>query len=524
MTSRIQRVEIPCGQGGLNGTRDLSRFPLTDLTVADDVTYEDGTWRKDGGAVKVNTTALSGSPRVLGLWDFVLNNGSQYLVAATGDGKIVTVVTGGIGSTLQTGLAANRLTVFVEGGGGTTKKLFRFNGADPVGVTSNGTTMSTISGPTADWTGTNQPTFGTLHNSYLWALGNANAPDRLYRSNLADHEDFSTVGQTATFNIFPGESGGLVSACSYKGRLFLFKQRGIYWLDDSNVATADLATGLGTIVRRLTTAVGLAGPRAWCYIPDDVLFLGSDGLIHRLSGVNALGDAALSGMMHEELGNVMHTELNHAAMSGIVADYYGAKSKAIFCLPQRNSTVNNRKLILDFRKGSPPQAAWSVRDVCESLCIRKDANGMFRPCIGDGSGFVWMLDDASRAKDGVGYNFRAGTREIDLVENVSALVNLQYLEVTQRVSGTVRLQVDVELDGAFSQSLVFNESVVGDAIPSFTIGTSALVDAGIVTSRQLLLGDAKRMKLTSSDATLASDPNIVSMVLGFTPGAESRGG
>ena len=50
--SEIQIFEIPCGQGGLNYSQTISKFPIEDLSYCDNVTYEDDTWQKEGGGNK----------------------------------------------------------------------------------------------------------------------------------------------------------------------------------------------------------------------------------------------------------------------------------------------------------------------------------------------------------------------------------------------------------------------------------------------------------------------------------------
>lgn len=200
--SDIQIIEIPCGQGGLNYSKSISGYPVQDLRYCDNLTYEDDTWQKEGGATKINTTALTDSPTVTGLHDFWTNSSTQIKIAATNDGKIVSFTTTGIVNTLATGLGIDRQTVFIEGyGEGSTRKLFAFNGYDSPQVTSDGVTAMGIANPPADWSGTNQPTAGTRHNNRMWAWGNLNYPHMVYYSRSEDNEDFTGYETTTETEI-----------------------------------------------------------------------------------------------------------------------------------------------------------------------------------------------------------------------------------------------------------------------------------------------------------------------------------
>ena len=59
-----QRVEIPLGDDGLTGTKNFSEVKPTELLSAVNITYEDGTLEKEGGADKYNSTPISGNPTI----------------------------------------------------------------------------------------------------------------------------------------------------------------------------------------------------------------------------------------------------------------------------------------------------------------------------------------------------------------------------------------------------------------------------------------------------------------------------
>src|SRR6266511_2590919 len=84
-----QIVEIEIGQDGLTGTKNLSVATPKDLLDATDITYENGTIQKEGGASKYNTTPFpNGSTSILGGWDWWPDPITQRMVIYAGNGSV----------------------------------------------------------------------------------------------------------------------------------------------------------------------------------------------------------------------------------------------------------------------------------------------------------------------------------------------------------------------------------------------------------------------------------------------------
>ena len=83
-----QVFPIPVGQGGLVGTKDQAEISPDRLIVARNLSFEGRTLRKEGGAAKYNSTAITGAPTILGGWDWWPTDGVQRMVVAASDGAI----------------------------------------------------------------------------------------------------------------------------------------------------------------------------------------------------------------------------------------------------------------------------------------------------------------------------------------------------------------------------------------------------------------------------------------------------
>ena len=110
-------VELPIGKDGFTGTRNLSETLPSQLIQAMNVEYSDGPVTKEGGSVKYNSSAISGTPVVLGGWDWFPSAGTQRMIVYTDDGKLLKDTGGGdFTVTLATGLdTAAAYPLFVGG-------------------------------------------------------------------------------------------------------------------------------------------------------------------------------------------------------------------------------------------------------------------------------------------------------------------------------------------------------------------------------------------------------------------------
>jgi hypothetical protein len=414
----------------------------------------------DTSLVQLYRFVTAPTPTIIALHDWRPTSTVQHLVTATQDGILYSDEgTGNLDAvTLASGLSTTaRPGKFVEGGkeaAANNRKLFYFNGVNAPRVrTGGGGTMTALSLPPADWSGTNQPVFGIIHRNRLAACGNLNDPHRLYLSTLADHQDFQGAG-TLSFAVYPSLGDRLYSGVSLQGLLWLAKwPRGIFWLDDSDPDTANWE------VQPLTDAIGAAPtPYAMLRIDNDAMLLAADGTFHLLGAVasGVVRDSNLSELLHH--AQWLRDNLNLGKLSNAVSVYYPHKKWAVWGLTSKNAQTNDLTVLFDFSRmvGSigqeplPPMFFKSSRDLVDSLALRLEADQIERPMLGEG-GYVFLLDRASRTKDGASDNFVSWeTPATDFAAVAPALAGREkafdhlVLDLTP-TSGT--LTIDVEIDG-----------------------------------------------------------------------------
>lgn len=524
MAYRGETVNLPVGAQGFSGSRNPSKMGPGHFSYVEGVDYDGGVLVKDGGAEPLNATELGSGAVVLGGFNWSPSGGlhNDIVFLDTGD-VLKDTGAGTFATTVATGLDEPTVypPVFAAGGGetvGDVRKLFMFSDANQVQVLPGTTnTMADIAGPAADWTAA-FPIGGCLHDLRMWAYGVATDPHRLYYTGTADHEDFTLGG---TLPIYPGEGEIIVAAVSFRGLLLVFKRpKGIYVVDTRDPTIANWR------VEKLNTAIGMAGPLCLAQISNDLLFLDKGGNFHLMSAVQDFGDINTSNIGQiSDISTFMRSDSSLTNLQKATGAWYAARSKAWFMVPQVGSIINNLRIVVDFADPQVgPRFTLSRRDVGVSLWMRPDAQGVEKPTLGDDAGFVWLMDEEERNKDGVAYDFAFDTADTDLSFADPALAskskNGQFLEIVADVINESVLTVTPLWDGQPSTPINFDFGGAGAPLGSFTLDVDALAAAGIVTVRRRLDGSGRRIKLMAENTVLDDEIRVSEFRLGFTVGDE----
>lgn len=237
-------ANIILGQMGLYTDDPQTITPANALIKANNIQYTFGSVEKVGGSSRLNANHVL--PAGVGaFFDWWPDPSTQRLIAACKDGKIYKY-NSPLGSYFEVTpeasapatLLINNQTYMMSGGSealGSANKLFIYNGRDiPQVIEGDSLTRRNIALPAADWTGTNQPTFGIIHRGHHFAFGNRNLPHQVYISPADNQEDF-TGSSSLTASVYPGQGEKLISGFIYKNVLYLIKYpSGLYQLIDTD--------------------------------------------------------------------------------------------------------------------------------------------------------------------------------------------------------------------------------------------------------------------------------------------------
>jgi hypothetical protein len=525
MASRWLVAEIPLVTRGLFGTKNYNEVPIDGLIDADGLTFEDGNLRKEGGAVLYNSSAITGTPSILGGHDWNHNGSTQKMVIAADDGKLYKDDgTGTFAVTLKSGLTVsiNTVPVFIEGGkegAANNRKLFIYTGTNQVQVLSaDGATTADIATPPADWA-TNYPLFGVNHEGRMWGGGNPNDPHRMYYSTLTDHEDFTSEG-SGTMAVFPGEGETLVNAFSFKGYIVCFKYpRGIYIIDTRPVSFFDWK------VWRYSGSVGAAWTGAMAVIENDIVFIDPNADIRTISSVDDfsnIGTFSLSDV--NKMDDWFRDNLDFSKYKQWRCIYYNLKREVQFALTGIGTTDNNYRVVFDTWQPSIPRFRYSSRDTPVSMWLR-NVSGKSTLMMGEDAGFIYTLDNATRSKNGNAYSGVFQTPHLDMSHLDSALStrrkNLHFLEVVSEPTGNNSLNCDIYHDNKLRQTITFNlNNNTGGALGSFVLGTSTLGSSTLITRKKRLTGGGRRISIRGANNAAGEDISISRMYVHFHVGDE----
>ena len=478
----VQTLNI--GLGGLHTDDPDTQILPTDMKRAINVTFEGNKASKAPGAIRYNQTSL-GSP-ISEAIDWWPDDVTQRLIAVTSDGLVhrminsvsQDIVTNTLDTT-QKNLQITKQCMIVQGGAEealSNRKLFIFTGNNPIQVISgDATTRYNISLAALDWLkkdqitpSTNQPSAGLIHNNRLWCWGNINNPHTLYASNPDNHEDFQTLDVATFWQVFPGEQQGILACYVFKNRMFIFKYPyGIYYLDDSN---ADITTWA---IRKYMDNFGAASAHSGATILNDMYFANSFGTITSASAVQYYGGFDMADLLvNTRTANYVRDNISP---QGQIARYmisYEAKKQLLVSYRSASSTYNDSVLYVDFASPQQtPKVAWWTHYQPNCMFLQKDINNVPRPCYGANDGFIYLMDQKNRSINGQGYLMDIMTPAIDFNTTQTSVMALpgqmtevnkifDFLEITGEATGKWNLNVDVFIDGKFSETLQFTNSLL----------------------------------------------------------------
>lgn len=514
-----QQAHIPLGQLGLFTDVPSGEVPRGALIKASNVSYETGLITKAPGSLRYNTQVLPAG--IVAAHDFWSDISNQRLIAACSNGSIYIDIGDrvfGSAVAVKTGLSGlDPRSMFIEGGNetaGRNKKLFFFSPNNQVQVLSgNGSTFAEIADPAADWATPNYPTFGFIHRNRLWAF----AKQIAYASDTGDHEDFDT--NFLTQNVFPGEGGNLVGGFVFRGRAFVFKEGGfVYYLDDSD-ADSD-----NWFWRKLAANFGLASPHSVVQIANDMVAVNESGSPISYSAVDALGDIESADIFRIlQIENYVRENTSLAGIEMMHSLYYEEKKQAFFTWRKSYNTKNDTLIHIDMNKQQPRVAFWP-KDQVNCFAFRRGMDKVRRPIYGSDDGYIYLMDREDRLVGGSGYTgeFKIGHTDFRFLDERIAHKNklFDYLAVEFKPQGTWNLEVDVYIDGSFSETISFSMDVRDDGLDSFTLDTDALGREETQTIQKPLHGSGRRISFHCRGTGANQNFAIASFTIGFRASAE----
>lgn len=483
------------------------RLRIPFLVNAENIIYElDGAVHKMGGGTRLNSTAITAAPDVLGIFDYWKSGTAlspvQKRIAHAGT-QIWKEDLDGVWDSIATGLESGKIPAYmvfndivVMATDSTTDVPQKWNQTDA--------STSNLGGTPPNFS------FAVAHKNRGWAAGVAANPSRLHFTVLEDVEDWVGSG-SGSIDISP-DDGDIITGLwpEHKDRLWVFKgpNHGSIHMITGSAPTGSDAFARVPFVRGIG-AVNHNGIRAW---GDDLAFASHLGL-HSLAATDAFGDFS-EAFLSFPFGSYYKDSLNHARLEFTWAANYRGRGLLCWTFSRAGQTENDVILAMDYRFRPFRWSQWFVPNAA-SLALVSNSS-VPELWAGDYSGFVLRLDRVDRNMAGTAYNGRATLPFVNFgnswIEKTAAkaFIGLQ-------PKGNYNLTFGFLRDNGTQQTVTVSQAggdVLGTATANqFTLDTSTLAGGRFVTQPLDLEGTFLDLQIELSNTGNNEDMEVHSVGL-----------
>jgi hypothetical protein len=435
------------------------------MTDVENINLHRGGRETRGGVAKVNATAISGSPRIMGLFQFRKKNGNTFIVTGTADGKIQQNY-----AELKTGLATNAVFTFEV----FNDTLYICNGVDRPqtwdGVAASTSNLTNI--PT-DWSGTNFPKRIVKHGrgaaEALWAFGVASQLGAVYASGT-DTDNFSDA-QVTKINIETGDGFGIVGMEEFGDRLIAMGKQRPYLIDDLDASRAnwgyDAAQWEG----------GVGNDRLLVKTPNDLIAMSEDGEIYSVITTQTVGDYRAASIVRPAH---IHTWIKDNVDLSRIDDFhmiYDSVLRAIKVFVVRNGQTKV-DTVLVFFIDRPPEEAWSKHrfssvDFASASTLARVSAGNWKVYVGGHVGHVYELESTVATDDGL-YYYSGFTTIANTFDNprIRKQYDTAWLVLKPQGNEEIKSNITVDCQAITSEFFLVDElgNFVVDELGNFVVG------------------------------------------------------
>jgi len=511
------------GAAGFNANPNIDGLPPTAIvSPSRNINLHEGGIGKRGGTAHVDAAAHSGAPRIVGIYDYTLIAGTQFVVRATGDGKIYKDIT----TTIKTGLGTNKIADFAY----FNNKLYFANGNDrpqvwdgAAGATTNLTNIPT------DWTGTSFPKQLVIHgrgnSERMWAFACSSTPHIVYASKDNDgtsEANFSDAEVKTTY-ISTDDGRGIVGGAEFQDRLFCFSNRKTYVIDDVDLNPANWG------YEAAAWEGGAANHRLIIKTPNDIICMMEDGEVYSVLVAQTAGDYKAASLSRPSF---IHTWIKANVDLSKIADFHAnydplLRAIRIWVVRQGQTTIDTNLVYFIDR---PVDAAWSIHDnqtstsghkaYCSGV-IRQTVTGNYKLYTGDYAGFLWKIEEATRSDNGIGYYAGIRTPHLSFDAGDTGLTRIRKRFdrgwVLTAPKGNHNLNISILLDGSDSITSSVSLQGAGGVLGSFVLGTDKL-GGNEILDREYDIGMAgKRLQTELYNSNAGQDFFISQLMFDFVP-------
>lgn len=455
---------VPCERGGMNHSLNIDAIPPEAMVhPTRNINLHEGGRATRGGTGKVNLSAVTDAPQIMGIYDFIKQDGTQNIVLLCTDGKLYK------SSDLVTPLHTFASTAKYPHFEVFEDTLYICNGANRpqtwdgvAGATSNLTT------PAADWTGSNNPiqliSHGKGNSRRLWAI----LPSGVYASALGDGNEFVT----GVVYIPIDSESGLVGGIEKGDRLIVFSKNKAFIIDDTDTSTANWG------YQAVEWEGGVDNFKLIIKAPNDIVCMTEDGEIYSISSVQEYGDYKRASLIRPSFMNRWVKENVNLTRIDQFHGVYDPIMQAIkFFIVRAGKTTITTALVYYITR--PVEEAWMMHDgtvggylaSCSASVLKSAGN--YKVYTGDYAGFMWEIETPNTNDGGIAY-YKGFTIPYINYGNPRTTKYFKRTRIIATPKGNWNLYMKVWVDGKYIANYPITFPSIGAVLGTFVLGVDIL--------------------------------------------------
>jgi hypothetical protein len=504
-----QTLRIDCGEGGVQGNQNADSIkPTAMLDPTRNINLEDNGRRKRGGTSHVYATAPTNAPAGRGIFQFRHPNGTDYIIEAWADGTVNYNSNVSMAKSLSSGnymcITAASDYVAIADGANIPRWWCVSNAVASVFV-SFATDWST----TAPFqllkrgVGNAERLLAVTPPAIYWSAGDASY-------NFSDADCVKMVVDTG--------DAGLTGAYQRGADVFATSKTQTYRLDDSNATVTNWGYA------KTQWQGGAAHWRVIAQSPNDTFCMMEDGEIYSVTSVEQYGDYKAASItrpswMHKWIKD--HVLLSSIAQFHMTYDHE-LRALRVWVVTGSNTSPDTCLLFYIDRK---PDEAWTIHsnDISDSgykasaSTLVRESVGLWKVYTQDNEGFVWKLEQTTRADNGVAYNGVFKTAQISCEdERQDKRFDTLNIVAEPESSGTT-VSVKSIVDGIPKATKTVDLTGGGAVLGSFILSTSTLGGEQVIDKNMNLGWVGRRIQFEVYNAAVNKDFFISELLLDFMP-------
>ncbi len=473
MPYRGEAFVMDLNMGGFNYDKNTDRVPAVDMVGdSENIDLHEGGRSKRGGTAHVNETAIGGTPRIWGIYEYRREDGTSEVLTADANGEILSDYDDA-SPVMATGTLTINRPVHFE----TFNNICYICTGNNIPYTYDGTTIAVMANPATEWDGTgsnlNYPrkmiTHGRGASERLWAIYGATDPYTVFYSNLSQGDnstkaDFTTGNGTLYIDTKGGFGG--INAGKFGDRLICAGKNRTYIIDDED------ATASNWGYEQSQWTGGTANDRTFIVVANDIVSLTEDLVVYSVVAKETYGDYEKVALSRTQDGSPFMDEyMKHNLKVSAIADWhmvYDPVLRRIHIFAVRSGETNV-DIALTYYIDKGPRNGWTIlgnRDAASGY--RASCSAVVRKAVGDNKvytggmadGFVWELATTAANDEDAAY---AASFETPHTHFGDPMLKKRFdtVHLVVETSGSYNLTVDIWIDGSYRTSGTVDLSGVG---------------------------------------------------------------